>query len=202
MQGCERKKRPPSRLSIAKKAKGFLNPALIDGEGSKGTKYGEVSMRNNANATVRVRPVDAAPLHGVVAGAKVMTLEGELPVEYLMPGDRVLTRGGARVLRSVEVAVAADAAMVRISAETLGVDTPEDDMLVSPGQPVMVRDWRARAMCGAASGMVAAARLVDGEYIRVERIKEIRIFTLRFDEMAVIYVGGLELGCPSVAVTA
>ena len=35
-----------------------------------------------------------APVGGVTQGARVMTLDGALPVEFLTPGDRVITRGG------------------------------------------------------------------------------------------------------------
>ena len=159
-------------------------------------------MWRNAGGTARVDHGGASPFSGIAAGANVLTLEGELPVEYLEPGDRIVTRGGARVLRSVTVSVLRDAMVVRIGAETLGIDAPVDDLLVSPDQMVLVRDWRARALCGAAAGMVPAAKLVDGEYIRSERAAELRVFALHFDEMAAIYVGGLELGCPAAAVAA
>lgn len=141
-------------------------------------------------------------VQGMAAGTRVLTLDGELPVEYLTPGDRILTRSGARVLRDVRVTVLQSARAVRISAETLGIDRPEDDMTVGPDQPVMVRDWRARALCGAPVGVVAATALCDGEFIREERVAELRLFTLHFDAAETVYACGLELGCPAVAVSA
>lgn len=42
---------------------------------------------------------------GVLIGTPVMTAEGALPVEYLFPGDRIVTRAGMRQLISVEVSV-------------------------------------------------------------------------------------------------
>ena len=143
-----------------------------------------------------------APAHGLACGTKVMTLEGEMPVEFLLPGDRVLTRSGARVLRDVTVTVLQDVEVVLISAETLGVDRPVDDMIVLPRQMVMVRDWRAPALCGGKAGMVAAERLTDGEYIRAARLPDLRLFTLGFDAAEVVYAGGLELGCPAITVAA
>ena len=35
-------------------------------------------------------------LSGLLVGTRVRTLDGILPVEYLEPGDRVVTRAGAR----------------------------------------------------------------------------------------------------------
>lgn len=150
-----------------------------------------------------VRKVEgSAAVTGLVAGTPVLTLEGALPVDYLSPGDRILTRSGTRVLRAIEVSLVSNARLVRIGAETLGVDIPADDILVAAGQPVLVRDWRARALFGAAAALVEAARLTDGEYIRAETVAEARVYTLHFDAPAVIYAGGLEIGCPGVAVPA
>jgi len=40
-------------------------------------------------------------LTGLAAGTIIYTLDGALPVEYLGPGDRIITRAGMRVLRAV-----------------------------------------------------------------------------------------------------
>lgn len=145
---------------------------------------------------------EAAPLQGITAGTCVLTLEGEMPVQFLAPGDRVITRSGARVLKDIRVTVLRDAAMVRISASALGHERPEDDMFVAPSQPVLVRDWRAKALYGKDVAMVEAQRLADGDYIRKEVVAELRLFTLVFEREEVVYAGGLELACAPVAVTA
>ncbi len=38
---------------------------------------------------------------GLAPGTIIFTLEGALPVEYLSPGDRIITRAGMRVLRAL-----------------------------------------------------------------------------------------------------
>ena len=38
----------------------------------------------------------------LASGTIVMTMDGALPVEYLAPGDRIVTRNGARVLRDID----------------------------------------------------------------------------------------------------
>ena len=141
-----------------------------------------------------------APLMAVLAGTPVLTLEGEMPVEFLSPGDRILTRAGARRLLQVEVSVVRNARVVRVSHGTLGVDCPTEDVTVSAAQQILVRDWRAKAMFGTAQAMIPAARLADGEYIRAETVAEARFFTLTFENDAVIYAGGLELACPALVV--
>ncbi len=44
---------------------------------------------------------------GILSGTRVLTLDGELPVQFLCPGDRIITRSGARVLRGVEMRIEA-----------------------------------------------------------------------------------------------
>ena len=139
-----------------------------------------------------------APLQAVLAGTSVLTLDGELPVEFLQPGDRVLTRAGMRRLKQVEVSVVQNARVVCISHGTLGADRPAEDMTVSAAQEILVRDWRAKAMFGTNVAMIPASRLADGEYIRSLTLAEARFFTLSFEEDAVIYAGGLELSCPAL----
>ena len=138
------------------------------------------------------------PLQAMLAGTSVLTLEGELPVEFLQPGDRVLTRAGMRRLKQVEVSVVQNARVVCIAHGTLGVDRPAEDVMVSAAQQILVRDWRAKAMFGTNSAMIPAAKLADGEYIRGLTVAEARFFTLSFDEDAVIYASGLELSCPAL----
>ncbi len=135
---------------------------------------------------------------GVTAGTTVLTLDGDLPVQYLAPGDRVITRSGARTLRAIDVTILTDAPMIRISASALGHDRPVDDLFVAPDQQILIRDWRAKALYGTDTAMVAAARLADGDYIRAEVVTEARLFTLHFDTDVVIYAGGLELACAAM----
>ncbi|MGQ0610963.1 MAG: Hint domain-containing protein [Paracoccaceae bacterium] len=126
---------------------------------------------------------------------KVLTRDGEIPVEFLEVGEPVVTRQGARVLRLVEVSLIAHARMVRIGGVTLGRAGPGTDVLVPATQKVLVRDWRARAFGGGRQALVAAARLADGEFIRGEILDPVRLFTLGFDCDVVIQAGGLELEC-------
>lgn len=140
--------------------------------------------------------------HGLAIGTQVLTMDGALPVEFLTPGDRIVTRMGSRKLTSIEVTLVQNARVIRIAADTLGVDRPMEETCVSPDQPILVRDWRAKAMTGNATAMIPAARLADGEYIRMETVSEMRFYTLRFEEDAVINAGGLELACTTAKVEA
>ena len=138
-----------------------------------------------------------SPKPGMLAGTMVRTLEGVLPVEYLTPGDRIVTRAGMRRLASVSVVSRKMVDLVRIRASTVGHDRPDQDLLLSPGQPVVIRDWRAQALYGVTAAAIPAARLADGEFVCLETHRNVRLFTLRFDDEEVIYAEGLELACPA-----
>lgn len=131
---------------------------------------------------------------GMAAGTSIMTLDGAIPVEFLNVGDRILTRDGARTLRRVSVCVV-NGPVVRVGASTLGHDKPAEDIMLAVGQPVLVRDWRAKALYGAAQALVPVERMADGDMIRIEAAQGVRMFTLTFDSVVVVYAGGLELAC-------
>ncbi|NJM82489.1 MAG: hypothetical protein HC844_08325 [Tabrizicola sp.] len=145
------------------------------------------------------RKADATTQQGLFIGTRVMTLEGDLPVEFLNPGDRIVTRSGARRLAALGVTELTNAAMMRISASAFGEDRPTGDRFIAPGQPILVRDWRAKAMFGTPTAVVPAARLADGEWISQETLPTARLFTLHFEDDEVIYAEGLELACAPLA---
>jgi Hint domain len=146
-----------------------------------------------------VAPTDAS---GLLLGTRVRTIAGILPVEFLEPGDRIVTRTGAATLISLSSTLRKAAPVVRIRAGTLGSDRPEADLFMAPGQALLIRDWRALALYGTPAATVPASRLADGEFIRVEVLATARFFTLRFETAQVIYAEGLEIACQTIAATA
>jgi hypothetical protein len=132
---------------------------------------------------------------GFLAGTPVMTAEGELPVELLGPGDRVITRRGMAQVVAVEMRSQQSADVVVVSPDTLGVGRPGTDVRLAPDQRVLVRDWRAKALWGVAEAAVPVSQLVDGEFIRQERVALAHFVTLRLARDAVVMAGGLDLCC-------
>jgi hypothetical protein len=131
---------------------------------------------------------------GLPAGTTVMTLDGEMPVEHLLPGDRIISRtSGMASLREVRV-TEATVSTIRIMAGSLGHTRPDRDMNVGPDTLIHIRDWRAMALYGAPTALVPAERLVDGEFVAHAAPKTQRLFTLVFDRAQVIYADGLEVG--------
>lgn len=135
----------------------------------------------------------ASTLGGLPLGTLVMTLDGALPIENLMTGDRIVTRDGARPLRGIAARVVPLARMIRVTDSALGVDRPRADTLLSEDQRVLVRDWRAMAFAGRREAMIPAHRLIDGAFVRRERCVGLRLFTLAFDAPVVVMAAGLDL---------
>ncbi|MCB6176960.1 Hint domain-containing protein [Rhodobacter sp. Har01] len=142
------------------------------------------------------RATPLRPAAGIAAGTPVLTLDGELPVQFLVPGDRVVTRSGARVLCGIGVATFRDADLLRVNAAALGAafDKPSHHHIAC-SQPLRLHDWRARALFGREVAVVAAERLADGEYMHREQVSEACLFTLHFEQPEIIYAGGQELAC-------
>jgi hypothetical protein len=136
----------------------------------------------------------AGALSGIGSGALVLTLRGETKIEDLVAGDRIITRSGARTLKRITAHVVRGACIVR--PHTLGHDRPEVELTLAPGQKLLLRDWRARALYARDQAHVPATRLVDGAYIAASDAPA-RLWRLAFDAEEVIYAGGLELTIPA-----
>jgi hypothetical protein len=149
------------------------------------------NRRARGGNAVQTRSKD---LTGLGAGTLVMTLEGEIPVEYLAAGDRVITRSGARTLKATHARLVKGAFV--IAPHTLGHDRPEAEVAVGPTQQLLLRDWRARALYDRDQAHVPVALLVDGEYISAAD-GPVRLWRLAFEQEEVIYAGGLELTVPA-----
>lgn len=156
-------------------------------------------MTHNA-ATIDRTPI--ALTNGLFAGTTVMTLAGEMPVEYLSVGDRVITRSGARAIRAIRSTVLPTTKLVCISASALGIEQPAEDMRVAPDQGIHIRDWRAKALKGVAQAVIPAKDLADGEYIRTETVVGACLYNIEFDGAEVIYANGVEVTCTPSTVSA
>lgn len=135
--------------------------------------------------------VDSIPCF--VAGTRIATPGGEVPVEALAPGDLVLTKDdGAQPLRWAgrrRVAATGAFAPVRIAAGTFGAHR---DLMVSPLHRVLIRDGLAELLFGESEVLVAARDLINGHSVcRVEG-GEVEYVHILFDRHQVVLSEGLE----------
>lgn len=131
--------------------------------------------------------------NALVAGTVVLTLEGALPVEYLSPGDRVITRDSGVALLQTVRRMERTLPCVAVAKGALGHNRPDVETILLARQEVLVRDWRARALFDADRAMVPAARLCDGEFVRPVGACTVALIALEFDTPHVIYADGLEV---------
>lgn len=130
---------------------------------------------------------------GICAGTTVLTLNGEMAIENVKAGDRIITRDcGMTHVKSIKASTVTMEA-IRIKAGSLGHSRPDRDMLAAPGAKLHIRDWRAEALFGKPTASVAAERLVDGEFLSKQPEAEMTVYEITFDRAHIIYADGIEM---------
>lgn len=133
---------------------------------------------------------------------KIQTLLGEVAVEDLKVGDRVLTQDhgmqpirwiGSQTISRQIASILPDLMPVRIKSGTFGANLPHADLLLSPQHRVLVRSKIVAKMIGAFEALVAVKHLVgmDGVEQLIHADMEVEYFHILFDHHEVIFADGL-----------
>lgn len=127
-----------------------------------------------------------------VAGCRVLTPRGLVPVEAVEPGDLILTRDeGAQPVRWIgrrRVAAEGDFAPIAFAAGALG---DHGALRLSPEHRVLLTGALAEVLFGEAEVLVAAKHLVNDHSIRRLPGGEVDYLHLMFDRHQVIWAEGL-----------
>ncbi len=133
-------------------------------------------------------------------GSLILTDRGEVAVEALSAGDRVLTRDngyqvirwvGRRNLGAAELALRPQFAPIRIAAGALGEGLPERDMLVSPQHRMLVTGPAAEMLFGEHEVLVAAKHLVGQPGITVDSgAEDVSYIHILFDQHEIVRADG------------
>ena len=136
---------------------------------------------------------------GLLQGTAMLTLDGEMPVEFVSIGDKLITRdsGIAKVMHIQRSTRAIHT--IAFAAGSLGHTRPDRDAQLAGDQMVLIRDWRARALFSSERALVAARALVDGEFIRDLGLQHTTIYQVFCDSPHILYADGLELGTADAA---
>ncbi len=166
---------------------------------------------NPENGTVRFFDADGNPagtltfknIEKVIAcftpGCHILTADGDVVIEDLVVGDRVLTRDsgwqeirwiGRRNLTGDEVAAEPRFAPVRIAKGALGGGLPERDMRVSPQHRMLFAGPRAELLFGEHEVLVAAIHLVGQPGITRTEPGAVSYIHLMFDRHEIVLADG------------
>ncbi|MCB1331206.1 MAG: Hint domain-containing protein [Maritimibacter sp.] len=122
--------------------------------------------------------------NGLGLGTGVLTADGELPVEYLEPGDRIVTYDRGFVpLAGIAVRFVARADTIRVRPSVLDPESGARDFVLSARQQVLIRDWRAQILWHRPIALVEARQIADGAHIaRLSGARPVRLFQLLFED--------------------
>ncbi|MEM7470016.1 MAG: Hint domain-containing protein [Pseudomonadota bacterium] len=130
---------------------------------------------------------------GLLAGCKILTIEGYTSIADLKPGARVVTRSGLKRLRHLNKTTRFFKP-VAVTSGSLGYTRPARNLKMAPDQEVMVRDWRAEVLFGRDAVVIPVSRLLDGKYIFSQgEAAHHDVYELVFDIEEVFYADGVEL---------
>lgn len=153
----------------------------------------------------RFRRVDDAETGGIICftpGTRIATPNGAMLVEDLCEGDQVQTRDsgaqdilwiGSRRMTGARLFAMPRLRPIRFRAGALGIDRPDQELLVSPQHRMLIRGPATRALFNTSEVLVAASELVNGTSITVDlNVREIRYIHLLLPAHHILWANGVE----------
>lgn len=135
-------------------------------------------------------------------GTRISTPEGPRRIEDLREGCQVQTRDngtqeiqwiGSRRMTGARLFAMPKLRPIRIRAGALGIERPDQELLVSPEHRMLVRGHTARALFNTDEVLVAAQDLVNGGSIAVDHaLREVTYVHLLLPCHEVIWANGVE----------
>jgi len=135
-------------------------------------------------------------------GTRIRTARGEVPVEEITEGDQIQTKDnglqqvlwkGEKRITGARLYAMPELRPIRLRAGALGVDRPEDDLVVSPSHRMLVKGAKARALFNADEVLVRASDLVDDRFVlRDLTLPAVTYVHLLLPRHEVVFANGLE----------
>lgn len=135
-------------------------------------------------------------------GTRIATPEGPRLVEDLREGDRVRTKDngaqevlwiGSRRMTGARLFAMPKLRPIRFRAGALGVERPDQELLVSPEHRMLLSGRVARALFNEDEVLVAARDLVNGRTVAVDMaLKEVTYVHLMLPSHQVLWANGVE----------
>lgn len=152
---------------------------------------------------------ETAPGHkgagGVICftpGTRLATPQGLRRIEDLRPGDRLLTKDngaqdilwtGQRRMSGARLYAMPHLRPIRFKAGALGIDRPDQDLLVSPQHRMLLNGSAAEALFNTEEVLVKAEDLLNDATICVDHaLREVTYVHVLLDRHNIIWANGLE----------
>ena len=157
----------------------------------------------NPHASVDVPPMhiglgqrtDSHAAIGIAAGSIVLSAEGAIPVEFLCPGDRIITRNAGMVRLAAIESRAVRGRFVQIQQGTLADIRPDTDTILAADQQLLLRGKLAQRLTGQPAAFCRAGDLPAGPGIIALKDTTLTLVQLIFHSPQIVYADGLELLC-------
>jgi hypothetical protein len=149
------------------------------------------------------RPNDRPSVICFTPGTRLRTERGEVAIEDLDVGDRLLTRddgaqdviwSGHRRMSGARLFALPDQRPIRLRVNALGIDRPDEDLVVSPEHRVLVGGDTTRDLWGEAEVLVRAGDLVGDRGITVDHsLRETWYIHLMLERHQVVWANGVQV---------
>ncbi len=174
--------------TVTLNADGTLN--MVGNDESEDVAFTYEVQSSTGDTAVGFIIVDTVPCF--VSGTMIRTEAGEVPVERLEVGQKVVTRDdGAQPIRWIGrrvMAAEGEMAPVEISAGTFG---DHGRLCVSPLHRVLVENAQAELLFGTHEVLVAARDLVDGKRVTKRTGGLVEYVHILFDDHQVVWSDGM-----------
>ena len=154
------------------------------------------------NRAVRPAEADKGGIICFTPGTRISTPTGTCLVEDLCEGDKIMTRDcgpqevqwiGRRRMTGARMFVMPELRPIRFRPGALGIDRPDQELLVSPEHRMLVRGPVARSLFNTPEVLVTARSLVNGSNISVDvSVREVDYIHLLLPRHQVIWANGVE----------
>lgn len=135
-------------------------------------------------------------------GTRIETPDGPKLIQDLREGDRVQTKDngaqdilwiGSRRMTGARLYAMPHLRPVRLKAAALGLDRPDEDLLVSPEHRLVVQGEKAMALFNTPEVLVAAKDLINGSTIAVDvNVRAVTYVHLLLPDHQVLWANGVE----------
>ena len=135
-------------------------------------------------------------------GTRIMTPDGTKRIEDLRPGDAIQTKDngaqsvlwtGQRRMSGARLYAMPHLRPIRFRSGALGIDRPDEDLLVSPQHRMLVKGAAAQSLFHADEVLVAAEDLLNDGSICIDRtLREVTYVHVLMERHQIVFANGLE----------